>query len=212
MASLHDSTPDDTRNPLPTQLVGLDPWALFGQWLDEAHDSGEAQPRAMTLSTVGAGTRPSSRVVMLRAHSERGLVFYTSYESRKSRALATHPVASALFWWPGLHRQVRAIGATMRIPRPRSEEYFAGLARRTQVLTWASMQSKPLRSRDDLRNCVREIEVRYAGGEVPCPPTWGGFLIDVDSFEFWQGMADGLHDRVVMQRREQGWRGERLQP
>ncbi|WP_197510680.1 pyridoxal 5'-phosphate synthase [Tessaracoccus coleopterorum] len=139
-------------------------------------------------------------------------MFYTNYDSRKARALNAYPVASASFWWPTLMRQVRAVGATSRIPRPRSEAYFATRPRASQIEAWASHQSEPLARRADLLDAVREAEVRFAGREVPCPPNWGGYVVDVDTFEFWQGLPGRLHDRVLLLRTEDGWRGERLQP
>lgn len=198
---------------LPSDPDAIDPWHLFSSWLAQAEAAGEPEPRAMALATVGASSRPSMRMVLLREHSPRGLVFCTSYESRKSRALATHAVASALFWWPGLMRQVRAVGPTVRVPRPRSEELFRRDSRAAQIEAWASRQSEPIGRRADLLEAVRETELRFSGSDVPYPPHWGGYTIDVDTFEFWQGGHPGnLNDRIVLVRREEGWRGERLQP
>lgn len=203
----------DTDEVLPADPNAIDPWRLFSSWLAQAVAAGEPQPTAMVLATVGASSRPSTRIVTLREHSDRGLVFCTNYESRKARALDTHAVSSALFWWPLLMRQVRAIGPTVRVPRPRSEALFRKEPRAAQIEAWASRQSEPIGRRADLMESVRETELRFSGGEVPYPPHWGGYAIDVDTFEFWQGGQPGnLHDRIIMARREAGWRGERLQP
>ncbi|MFT3888688.1 MAG: pyridoxamine 5'-phosphate oxidase [Arachnia sp.] len=212
MASLHDVRRDYTGEPLPDDPSTIDPWNLFAAWIHDALAAGEVEPTAMTLATVDALGRPASRIVLLKEYSPRGLVFFTGYGSAKGRDLEAHPVAAASFWWPSRMRQVRAVGDVTRLPREETEAYFATRPRPSQLEAWASRQSAPLADRADLRRALHLEEERWAGGEVPCPPEWGGFVIDVDSFEFWQGLPGRLHDRVVFRRDVGSWLAERLQP
>ena len=212
MGSLHDIRRDYAGDPLPDDPIAIDPWRFFAAWVSQAVEAGEPEPTAMTLATIGGDLRPSSRIVLLKEHSPRGLVFFSDYDSRKGRDLTANPVAAASFWWPGAMRQVRAVGPVSRLPRPESEAYFAKRPRASQLEAWASRQSEPLRRRADLRDAVGAAQERFKGAQVPCPPSWGGYVIDVDTFEFWQGLPGRLHDRIVCRLTEHGWRNERLQP
>lgn len=210
--SLHDVRRDYSGDLLPENLDGFDPWAFFGTWMEAALASEDAEPTAMTVSTVDQDGVPRARVVLLKEYSPSGLTFFTSHLSAKGRELDAHPAVCASFWWPAIMRQVRAVGAASRLERDTVEAYFATRPRSSQIGAWASRQSAPLPSRAELDAARAEAEERFAGRDVECPPYWGGYLIDVTEFEFWQGLPGRIHDRVLAQRAGDAWRAGRLQP
>lgn len=192
-----------------------DTWSgQFARWLADAVAAGVPEPNAMVLATADARGRPSARTVLLKGYDERGLVFYTNYHSRKGRDLAENPVATAVFLWLPLHRQVIVTGAVAPAERAETEEYFAVRPRGAQIGAWASPQSSVLGSRDDLEKAAAAAEERFAGAaSVPPPPHWGGYRIDPEAVEFWQGRVNRLHDRLRFRRDEGGtWAIERLAP
>ncbi len=210
--SLHDVRRDYSGDLLPEKLDDFDPWAFFGAWMEAALASAEAEPTAMTLSTVDQEGVPRARVVLLKEYSPAGLTFFTSHLSAKAHELDAHPAVCASFWWPAIMRQVRAVGVASRLGRDEVEAYFATRPRNSQIGAWASRQSAPLLSRAELDAARVEAEERFAGRDVECPPYWGGYRIDVTEFEFWQGQSGRIHDRVVSQRADGVWRAGRLQP
>jgi pyridoxamine 5'-phosphate oxidase len=199
--------------PAETRLDEVDPDPLrqFASWLAAEEAAGVRAPEAMALATA-AGGAPSLRMVLLRGFDERGFVFYTSYESRKARELEDNARAALLFHWARLGRQVRIEGRVELAGRAESEAYFATRPRGHQLAAWASRQSAPV-TRDELEAAVAELERRFAGTEVPLPPTWGGYRVEPGAYEFWQHRADRLHDRFAYARQPDGaWRIERLAP
>lgn len=188
-----------------------DPFALLQCWIDEA--GGERlETIAMSLATAGAGNRPSSRMVLLRGIDERGLRFFTSYESRKARELQENPRAAALFYWPWMERQVRVEGRVAPLAETESDEYFASRPRGHQLAAWASEQSAPLEAVPILAGRYAHFADRFEDEEVPRPHSWGGYLLTPDYFEFWQGRANRMHDRTAYYREASGWRIVLLQP
>lgn len=197
--------------PLLESHILQSPIAQLRRWLDDAHAAGISEANAMCVSTVRE-RRPSSRMVLLRGLDERGLTFYTSYFSRKGRELTENPYAAALFYWPQLERQVRIEGAVDQVSEEESDAYFASRPRGHQLGAWASEQSEPAESREILDQRMEDYAQRFEGEDVPRPHSWGGYLIKPERFEFWQGRANRMHDRLEFERGPAAWSMRRLQP
>jgi pyridoxamine 5'-phosphate oxidase len=189
-----------------------DPIQQFRGWFDEALAANLHEPNAMTLATATPDGRPSARVVLLKGFDERGFVFYTNYEGRKGRELEMNPYCALVFYWGELERQVRIEGRVSRVPDGEADAYFEGRPRGSQLGAWVSEQSRPVRDRGALEDRLRELEAEYEGREVPRPPFWGGYRVEPETIEFWQGRENRLHDRLVYRRSDGLWRRERLQP
>ena len=158
--------------------MAADPFVQFGQWFDEAAQSGMQEPNGMTLSTVDANGRPSGRVVLLKAWDSRGFVFYTNYESRKGQAMAANPFAALSFWWVQQERQVRIEGAIEPATEEESDAYFNSRPRGSRLGAWASPQSSQLDSRDVLQSKLDQVEARFpADAPLPRPEFWGGYRV-----------------------------------
>ncbi|HWU33250.1 MAG TPA: pyridoxamine 5'-phosphate oxidase [Marmoricola sp.] len=188
-----------------------DPTALFVRWFADVRAAEVDEPNAMVLSTVGP-TGPSSRTVLLKGLDERGFSFFTNHDSRKGHELAGSPRCALLFGWYALHRQVRVEGAAQMLPRDEVEEYFAQRPRGAQLGAWASRQSSTVTDRAELEAAFAAAEKRFEGLVIPPPPTWGGYVVDPDVIEFWQGRENRLHDRLLFARVEGGWTRRRLAP
>lgn len=201
-----------TRDGLRESDIHQDPVEQFRRWFEEARAADLHEPNAVTVATATADGKPSARTVLLKGFDERGFVFYTNYEGGKARDLRENPRAALLFYWGELERQVRIEGRVRRIPTEESDAYFASRPRGSQLGAWASEQSRPVVDRDALEERLREVERRFGEGEVPRPPFWGGYRVEPESFEFWQGRENRLHDRLVYRRENGGWSIGRLQP
>ena len=189
-----------------------DPLALFDAWFAEAQVSEPNDPNAVALATADARGRPSVRMVLLKGHDARGFVIYTNRESRKAAELDANPHAALLFHWKSLRRQVRIEGAVERASDAESDAYFATRGRDSRLGAWASDQSRPLDARETFEARFREMEARFAGGEVPRPPFWGGYRVVPSAFEFWQDRAYRLHERRVFAPSDGGWTEGLLYP
>ena len=188
------------------------PLERFREWIREAEQSGVEVPEAMTLATADAEGSPSARMLLLKAADEDGFVFYSGYVSRKARELEQNPRAALVFYWRPLGKQVRVEGRVERVPEAESAEYFATRPRGSQLAAWASQQSHPLASREELERRYAELEREYEGQEVPLPPHWGGFRLRPEAIEFWQHRENRLHDRIRYTRAREGWLHELLAP
>jgi len=183
-------------------------------WYVEAAEAELPEPNAMAVSTIDAEGMPDSRIVLVRGLDDDGLTFFGNYNSAKGQQIDANPVASAVFPWIGLHRQVRVRGSIEMLPRHESDAYFASRPRDSQLGAWASPQSEVISGREVLNERHAEFAEKFAGTEVLRPPHWGGWLIVPDVFEFWQGRPNRLHDRFRYRRDDntQDWVIERLAP
>ncbi len=190
-----------------------DPVTQFRAWFEEALSANLHEPNAMTLATATPDGRPSARVVLLKGFDERGFVFYTNYNGRKARELEANPHATLAFYWGELERQVRIEGRATRVSDGESDAYYASRPRGSRLGAWASEQSRSVVGREALESRLRALEREYEGQNIPRPPFWGGYRVEPDVFEFWQGRENRLHDRLVYRRGDDGrWKVERLQP
>ena len=190
-----------------------DPIAFVQGWLADAQAAGLEQPDAMTLATVTPDRRPAARAVLLKGLDERGFAFFTNYESPKAAQLDGNPHAALVLLWLPLHRQVRVSGTVARLGAEESDAYFATRPRGSQLGAWASQQSRPLPDRGVLEERWAALDARYGSEPVPRPPHWGGYRVDPEAIEVWQGRANRLHDRFLYTRTAAGgWERARLQP
>lgn len=199
--------------PLEERSLEADPFAQFARWFREATEEAIPLAEGMALATVTADGRPSCRIVLLKDHGEDGFTFYTNYGSPKAEQLESNGRAAGTFWWVALGRQIRIEGTVTRVSAETSDEYFATRPRMSQLSAWASRQSEPVSSREELDLQLQRVSKRFAGVPVPRPPYWGGYLLVPDKIEFWQGREGRMHDRIVYERESNGvWKVSRLAP
>ena len=199
------------RGSLDQTQAANEPLRQFERWFAEAVDAGVLEPNAMTLATVGADGRPSTRIVLLKGVEASGVVFYTNYDSRKGRELAANPQAALQFHWVELQRVVRIEGRVERTSAEESDAYYASRPVDSRIGAWASPQSQVIANRGVLVANAARTSARY-GLHPPRPPQWGGFRVVPDTWEFWQGRRSRLHDRLRYRLTEGRWITERLAP
>lgn len=201
--------------------ITQNPFELFEQWISDATEAqDEGQPfeaASMTVSTASqmpdGSWQPQGRVVLLKEWDEHGFVFYTNLDSDKGRALAVNPRIGLSFNWGQLERQVRIDGVAHNVDRSQVDDYFSVRPRKSQTGAWASRQSRPIGSREELENAFSDAEERFPENEpVPTPSFWGGFRVVPERIEFWQGRRSRLHDRIVYTRSDDVWETTRLCP
>jgi pyridoxamine 5'-phosphate oxidase len=213
------TTVDDERRLLEARGLDRDdldpdPLVVLSRWFDHAVEVGVHQPEAMTVASATPAGEPSVRFVLCKGYDERGVVFYTNEHSRKGAELRANPVAAALFPWHQISRQVRIVGAVVRVGDDEADAYFASRPRGSQIGAWASPQSEVLADRADLEARWAAEERRWQGRDVARPEHWGGFRIVPDEWELWQGRANRLHDRFRYTRAAptDPWQIDRLAP
>ena len=197
---------------LPAASIDRDPIELFGEWFEQAKESGILLPESASLATASRNGIPSSRMVLLKSFAADGFVFYTNYGSRKAEEMDENPNASLLLHWVVLERQLRVEGSVERIGAEASAAYFRTRDRGSQIGAWASRQSEELQDRSVLKEQAKEIEQRFKGQDVPVPPFWGGYRLIPKRIEFWQGRLNRLHDRLSFTRVGEDWTARRLYP
>jgi pyridoxamine 5'-phosphate oxidase len=189
------------------------PFRQIEKWLNEAIAAEHPEPTAMSVATITRDGFPAARVVLLKGVDDRGLVFFTNYESDKGKEVAENPNACANIFWVLLSRQIRVTGKIEKVPREESEAYFASRPRESKLGAWASAQSSVLAGRAELEAQLTAVRERFGEGLVPCPPHWGGYCLRPTRVEFWQGRPSRLHDRLrYMQVDASRWTISRLAP
>ncbi len=194
--------------------VDRNPIKQFEKWFQELPAAGvnEQDSISMTLATATKNGKPSARIVLMKSFDDQGFVFYTNYNSRKGEELSENPRACLLFYWPQLWRQVRIEGAVEKVSDEESEHYFHSRPLGSKTGAWASNQSQPIGSRDELEKRFQEFDLKFADN-VPRPPHWGGYRVKPETIEFWQGRENRLHDRIRYSLPGDGiWTIERLAP
>jgi len=196
---------------LSEDASAADPLKQFERWLNEAIHSEVPEPNAMTVATVASNMRPSTRVVLIKGYDERGIVWYTNYDSRKGKELAGNPFAALQFHWVELERVVRIEGRMEKISDAESDAYFHSRPLDSRIGAWASPQSQVI----DGRTVLVTNAAKYAAQFMlnpPRPPHWGGYRLVPDEWQFWQGRRSRLHDRLRYRINEGDWLRERLAP
>ena len=187
------------KGELDQQSVPASPFELLKAWMSEAIEAQVQEPYAMSLATCGADSKPSVRIVLMREITDKGIVFYTNYESAKGQDIAENPNAEALFFWHKLERQIRISGSIAKIDADKSAAYFQKRPHDSQVGAWVSQpQSGEVASREVMEQTFEQLQTDYPEGTaVPTPEFWGGYEITIEKIEFWQGRANRMHDRIV---------------
>ena len=188
------------------------PYDLFSKWYQEAIDNKLDEPYAFTLTTLNSNGFPEARIVLMRSFSDVGFVFYTNYKSNKGKSMALNPKVGINFFWQSLEKQIRINGIAKKLTEEISDTYFRSRPRESQIGAWASSQSETLTDRTYLEKQVQFYNEKFENMEVPRPEHWGGYLIQPEYFEFWQGRKSRLHDRIAYQLIDKVWNTSRLSP
>ena len=186
------------------------PIEQFSLWFDQAIEANIIEPSAMSLAT--SDDYIGIRTVLLKFFDDKGFVFFTNYESKKSKQLQNNPQAALLFPWLALERQVKIIGSVEKITKLESLKYFSSRPKDSQIGAWSSQQSSKISSRAILVDQFAVMKKKFANGEIPLPDFWGGYRVVPQSIEFWQGRESRLHDRLIYERKDNGWDVSRLSP
>ena len=201
------------KGKLLEQDIPEDPYTLFQAWFKIADESSLIEEaNAMSIATVGKDNFPKTRVVLLKSFGNQGLTFFSNYNSSKGKDLAENPKCCISFFWPGLEKQIIMQGEVSKLPNEESEEYFHSRPRGSQLGALASPQSSVIPSRNYLEDRLENLKKQYKNKEIPKPDHWGGYLFKPLKFEFWQGRASRLHDRILFSKDQDNWKLERLAP
>jgi pyridoxamine 5'-phosphate oxidase len=210
--SIADIRTDYSQAALSETETDADPIIQFSKWFNEAVSAQVPEPNAMGVSTVDENGKPSSRILLIKDFDQRGFTWFTNYDSRKGAELQKNPHAALLFHWVALERQVRIEGSVVRVLAEESDRYFQSRPIKSRLGAIASLQSQPIADRTALEAQYAQAEVQY-GDHPPRPENWGGYRLQPNYVEFWQGRRSRLHDRIVYRLNPQGgWERQRLQP
>ena len=209
MENLHEFRKSYTKFQLDETDVNKNPLKQFNIWLKDAIEDGSFEANAMIVSTINKNLQPSSRVVLLKQLVEEGFIFFTNYDSRKGQDIQTHKNASILFFWEKFERQVRIEGKIEKVPDSISDDYFFSRPKQSQIGAIVLKQTKVLKDRKTLEN---EIQSFDENKEIKRPENWGGYILKPHYFEFWQGRANRLHDRIVFEKEKNNWIIKRIYP
>lgn len=209
---LSDLRKEYANQDLDVATTAESPFEQFQRWFEAASTAELLEPNAMVLSTVDHTQRPTQRTVLLKYFDASGFVFFTNYGSRKAQQIDGNPQVSLLFQWLPLHRQVEINGHAERVGTAESLKYFALRPRGSQLGAWISRQSEVVSSRSVLETKWDEMKRRFGEGDIPLPNFWGGYRVIPHRFEFWQGGAKRLHDRIEYLPFQEAWQRHRLSP
>lgn len=197
---------------LSIEMLDANPFLQFEKWYKEAVDAKVDLANAMSMATADGRGMPSVRTVLMKYFDEKGFVFFSNYQSKKAKDIEENPQVAVLFPWLSLERQVRISGNIEKISTSRSLKYFMSRPRESQLGAWCSNQSSIISSRSILLQKMQEMKEKFRSGAIPLPSSWGGYRIIPDTFEFWQGRNNRLHDRFQYQKRNRQWEIARLAP
>ena len=201
-----------TSQALNEEAAGDNPVELYAKWMEEAVGAQVLDPKAMVVSTVSNDGKPSSRVVYNRGITDTGFKFYTNYDSRKGHDVKVNPYVSVNVFWSEMERQIRMEGIVTKLGEEESDAYFKERPRDSQIGAWASAQSQKVIDRAELEKWVKHFTDKFEGEDVPRPPHWGGYFIEANYFEFWQGRPARLHDRIIFEKDGDHWKKYRVAP
>ena len=197
----------------PIDIKDLDnPLELLSKWMQDAIDGGVTEPNAMNIATVDSKGNPRNRMVLLKYLEGDDIGFFTNLKSDKSLEILAHTMVSATIWWPEMERQVRIEGIATQMDRVLVDDYHSTRPRKSRVAAWASDQSRPLGSRQELEERFEQYDSMFDGEDIPLPPFWGGYTIRADKIEYWEGRPSRMHERVLLSRGDDGWDMTRLYP
>jgi len=212
LSNLNNLRKEYKLNMLSEDSVTSNPFNQFKIWFDEILKINLVEPNAVILATANKKSKPSVRVVLLKSFDEKGFVFFTNYKSRKGKELKVNPAASLLFFWPEIERQIRIEGKVKVVSREESEKYFHSRPGESQIAAWVSDQSSKIPDRNFLETKFEQLKNKFGDAEIPLPDYWGGYRLIPDSFEFWQGRENRLHDRICYRFKNKKWKIFRLAP
>ena len=197
---------------LTEENINKNPFKQFEIWFEEAKKIGLKDPNAMNVASATKSGIPSSRMVLLKAYSEEGFIFYTNYTSRKSGEILDNPIVALNFFWDALERQIRIEGEIKKVDKEVSDAYFNSRSRLSQLGAHASNQSQIIENYEELTNKLNSFDEQYKDKDIPRPNHWGGFIVIPSSIEFWQGHDGRLHDRLKFEKENNNWVLKRLSP